>query len=125
MAIWVLHMEVPFSPFCVSWPFGLEPFSLQVSPEFVYILPMMRTTATKAKNKSVSVNAELKQLLLWSLSAVTDSTGLASLGAPSYSAPPPRSTRAATLFLSLLQKYLFLGHSKRQSAGDAEERREL
>ena len=37
MAIGVVQMEVPFAPFCIPWPIGIESLLFQVSPKLVYL----------------------------------------------------------------------------------------
>src|SRR5713226_4193746 len=37
VAIGVVQMEVPFAPFCIPWPIGIEFLLFQVSPKLVYV----------------------------------------------------------------------------------------
>ncbi len=40
VAIGVVQMEVPFAPFCIPWPIGIEFLLFQVSPKLVYASDM-------------------------------------------------------------------------------------
>src|SRR5216683_1970632 len=45
VAIGVVQMEVPFAPFCIPWPIGIEFLLFQVSPRLVYVSDIENDTS--------------------------------------------------------------------------------